>query len=57
MYSTCYVNIYIYSSSCTVHGMLIFTFTVVHVQYMVHYFLHLQQFKPKIGKNAPDMVC
>jgi hypothetical protein len=59
MHSTWYVNIYIYSSSCTVHGMLIFTFTAVHVQYMVclmftftavhvqymvHYFLHLQKF-------------
>ena len=44
MCSTWYVNIYIYSSSCTVHGMLIFKFTAVHVQYMVCSYLHLQQF-------------
>ena len=37
MYSTWHVNIYIYSSSCTVHGLLIFTFTPVHVQYSTWY--------------------
>ena len=35
MYSTWYVNVYIYSRSYTVHGMLIFTFTADPVQYMV----------------------